>query len=59
MKTIICNSLQSFWDMAENELLTGLNVHCVFPVTESLKDFILNYRTRYQIRDITFSDAFN
>ncbi|RJX74496.1 hypothetical protein DZ860_04090 [Vibrio sinensis] len=59
MKTIICNSLQSFWDMADNELLIGLNVHCVFPVTDSLKDFILNYSTRYQIRDITFSDAFN
>ncbi|TOO03289.1 hypothetical protein CGH46_18535, partial [Vibrio parahaemolyticus] len=30
MRTIICNSLQSFWDMADNQFLEGLDVHCVF-----------------------------
>ncbi|TOL52705.1 hypothetical protein CGH96_16745, partial [Vibrio parahaemolyticus] len=24
MRTIICNSLQSFWDMADNQFLEGL-----------------------------------
>ncbi|CAK4066753.1 hypothetical protein OH458_16225 [Vibrio sp. MarTm2] len=57
MKTIICNSVQSFWDMADNELLEGLDVHCVFPVTEGLKAFILNYQEKYQIRSISFSTA--
>ncbi|WP_194437941.1 hypothetical protein [Vibrio fluminensis] len=59
MKTVICNSLQSFWDMAENELLTDLSVHCVFPVTDSLKNFILNYQQQYQIRSISFTTVFN
>ncbi|MBA5764235.1 hypothetical protein H2O73_17885 [Vibrio sp. 404] len=59
MKTVICNSLQSFWDMAENELLTDLNVHCVFPVTDNLKSFILNCQTQYKIRNISFTTAFS
>lgn len=46
MKKIICNSVQSFWDMADNELLENLDVHCVFPVTEGLKAFILNYQKK-------------
>ncbi|MEH0666658.1 hypothetical protein H4F18_03095 [Vibrio scophthalmi] len=57
MKTIICNSIQSFWDMADNELLAGLDVHCVFPVTEGLKAFILNYQEKYAIRSISFTQA--
>ena len=40
MKTIICNSLQSFWDMADNHFLEGLDVHCVFPVNDAIKGFI-------------------
>ncbi|WP_406731824.1 hypothetical protein RJD39_08875 [Vibrio scophthalmi] len=59
MKTIICNSLQSFWDMAENELLLGLDVHCVFPTSDRLKKFILDYQQKYQIRSISFTAAFN
>ncbi|MDR9830196.1 hypothetical protein RCJ22_31940 [Vibrio sp. FNV 38] len=58
MKTIICNSLQSFWDMADNQLLNGQQVHCVFPVTQSLKAFIMNYQVKYQIGNITFTEAF-
>ncbi|MDN3610810.1 hypothetical protein ACODM8_06515 [Vibrio ostreicida] len=57
MKTIICNSIQSFWDMADNELLEGLDVHCVFPVNNGLKAFILNYQEKYRIRSISFSQA--
>ncbi|ARC91486.1 hypothetical protein B6A42_04200 [Vibrio coralliilyticus] len=57
MKTIICNSIQSFWDMADNELLEGLDVHCVFPVSKGLKAFILNYQKKYGIRSISFSQA--
>ncbi|CAM2996849.1 hypothetical protein VITU102760_14705 [Vibrio tubiashii] len=57
MKKIICNSVQSFWDMADNELLEDLDVHCVFPVTEGLKAFILNYQKKYRIRSISFSKA--
>lgn len=59
MKTIICNSLQSFWDMADNRLLQGKEVHCVFPVSEGLKAFIMNYRVKYQISNITFTEAFD
>ena len=57
MKKIICNSVQSFWDMADNELLENLDVHCVFPVSEGLKAFILNYKAKYRIRSISFSSA--
>ncbi|WP_260259691.1 hypothetical protein [Vibrio intestinalis] len=59
MKTIICNSVQSFWDMAENELLINLDVHCVFPVSEGLKTFILGYQDKYKIRSISFTSVFN
>ncbi|WPC74699.1 hypothetical protein [Vibrio porteresiae] len=55
MKTVICNSLQSFWDMADNELLEGLNVHCVFHVNDQLKSYILGTRDRYKINQISFS----
>ncbi|GAK85606.1 hypothetical protein JCM19238_3195 [Vibrio ponticus] len=40
-------------------MLTDLSVHCVFPVTESLKDFILTYQDQYKIRNISFTTAFN
>ncbi len=59
MRTIICNSIQSFWDMADNELLHGHHVHCVFPVTDALRNFILNYQTKYRIEKISFSSLFN
>ncbi len=59
MRTIICNSIQSFWDMADNELLNGQHVHCVFPVTETLRSFMLNYQTKYSIEKISFSSLFN
>ncbi|GAB2667001.1 hypothetical protein [Vibrio panuliri] len=59
MKTVICNSLQSFWDMAENELLTNLSVHCVFPVSDSLKNFILTHQAEYKIHSISFTSVFN
>ncbi|HHC7363087.1 TPA: hypothetical protein ACN30O_001604 [Vibrio parahaemolyticus] len=42
MRTIICNSLQSFWDMADNQFLEGLDVHCVFPVNDAI-----NSNTKY------------
>ncbi|AMF95200.1 hypothetical protein KW419_13755 [Vibrio fluvialis] len=58
MKTVICNSLQSFWDMADNQFLEGLDVHCVFPVSENLRAFILGSKERYRIRSITFTKAF-
>ncbi|USD40559.1 hypothetical protein J4N42_10920 [Vibrio sp. SCSIO 43135] len=58
MRTIVCNSVQSFWDMADNQFLEGLDVHCVFPVSEGLKAFILNYQERYKIRSISFTNAF-
>ncbi|WP_375753017.1 hypothetical protein [Vibrio sp. HN007] len=57
MKTIVCNSAQSFIDMAENDFLNGLNVHCVFPVNESVKKMILHCQKRHQIKNITFSKA--
>ncbi|MEI8631126.1 hypothetical protein P4S72_01305 [Vibrio sp. PP-XX7] len=58
MRTIICNSLQSFWDMGDNHFLEGLDVHCVFPVNEQIKGFILGAKERYKIRNITFTKAF-
>ncbi|MDW2327247.1 hypothetical protein, partial [Vibrio sp. 1401] len=50
MRTIICNSLQSFWDMADNQFLEGLDVHCVFPVNDAIRDFILAYQQQYSKR---------
>ncbi|MDF2154402.1 hypothetical protein [Vibrio sp. CAU 1672] len=58
MKTIICNSLQSFWDMADNQFLEGLDVHCVFPINDTIKDIILGYQQRHKIRSISFTTAF-
>ncbi|MDP5254904.1 MULTISPECIES: hypothetical protein [unclassified Vibrio] len=55
MKTVICNSLQSFWDMADNNMLDGLHVHCVFPVTETVHTMIKRYQQRYRIAMISFS----
>lgn len=57
MKTIICKSIQSFWDMAENQLLEGLDVHWVFQVNEGLRAFILNYQEQYKIRSISFDEV--
>ncbi|EKM29665.1 exonuclease V subunit gamma [Vibrio harveyi] len=58
MRTIICNSLQSFWDMADNQFLEGLDVHCVFPVNDAIRDFILAYQQQYKIRSVSFTNAF-
>ncbi len=58
MRTIICNSAQSFWDMADNQFLEGQNVHCVFPVSDSLKRYIVSYQQRCNINNISFSKAF-
>ncbi len=58
MKTVICNSAQSFWDMADNNFLDGQDVHCVFPVNTSMKRFILSYQTRCNIKNISFSSIF-
>lgn len=58
MRTIVCNSLQSFWDMADNQFLEGLDVHCVFPVSENLKEFILSCQAKYKINHISFTRAF-
>ena len=58
MKTIICNSLQSFWDMADNHFLEGLDVHCVFPVNDAIKDFILSYQPPSNIPLLSFTNAF-
>ena len=58
MRTIVCNSLQSFGDMADNQFLEGLDVHCVFPVSENLKEFILNCQAKYKINHISFTRAF-
>ncbi|EGR1217035.1 hypothetical protein Q6U62_001155 [Vibrio parahaemolyticus] len=58
MRTIICNSLQSFWDMADNQFLEGLDVHCVFPVNDAIRDFILTYQQQYKIRSVSFTDVF-
>ncbi len=57
MRTIICNSIQSFWDMADNRFLEGLNVHCVFPASEELKEFLLNCKNQYKINEISFTNS--
>ncbi|MCL9773185.1 hypothetical protein [Vibrio methylphosphonaticus] len=59
MRTVICNSIQSFWDMAENHLLEGLHVHCVFPATDKVQSLIGLYQEQYKINKITFSEVFN
>ncbi|CAM2761571.1 hypothetical protein [Vibrio mytili] len=58
MKTVVCNSLQSFWDMADNEFLEGLNVHCVFPVNDAIREFILTRQQQYKFRSISFTSVF-
>ncbi|CAH8183547.1 MULTISPECIES: hypothetical protein [Vibrio] len=58
MKTIICNSLQSFWDMGDHQFLEGHNVHCVFPANNKLRGFILSSQDRYKIKSISFTHAF-
>ena len=55
MRTIVCNSAQSFLDMAENDLLKGMNVHCVFPASESVRRMILHCQKRHNIRNVSFS----
>ncbi|MCE0494337.1 hypothetical protein [Vibrio salinus] len=57
MKTVICNSLQSFWDMGDNDFLAGLDVHCVFPVSKQVKEFILESKERYKIKSLSFTSA--
>jgi len=57
MRTIICNSVQSFIDMAEHNFLNGLNVHCVFPANESVKKMIIHCQQRHSIRNISFSET--
>ncbi|GMQ47347.1 hypothetical protein [Vibrio sp. 10N] len=59
MRTVICNSIQSFWDMAENHFLEGLNVHCVFPVSEKVRSLMTIYQQQYRIKQITYSEVFN
>ncbi|GLQ71479.1 hypothetical protein [Vibrio penaeicida] len=59
MRTIICNSAQSFWDMADNQFLDGREVHCVFPVNDSMKRYIMSYQNRCNIRNISFSEVFS
>ncbi|ASI95649.1 MULTISPECIES: hypothetical protein [Vibrio] len=59
MRTIICNSLQSFWDMADNHFLEGLDVHCVFPVNDAIREFILSYQKQYNIKSVSFTNAFS
>ncbi|MDV7104737.1 hypothetical protein R3X26_10045 [Vibrio sp. TH_r3] len=57
MKTIICNSAQSFIDMAENNFLNGLNVHCVFPVDDNVKKMIFHCQRRHGIKNVSFSET--
>ncbi|MDN3698911.1 MULTISPECIES: hypothetical protein [Vibrio] len=59
MRTIICNSIQSFWDMAENHFLEDLDVHCVFPTNDNLKSLIMNYQKQYNIKSVSFTRVFH
>ncbi|MGF1775587.1 hypothetical protein L4D05_02145 [Vibrio nomapromontoriensis] len=58
MHTVICNSIQSFLDMAESKLLEGRHVHCVFSVDKYSKIMIHNYKAQYRIAKITYSNHF-
>ncbi|NMS01586.1 exonuclease V subunit gamma [Vibrio parahaemolyticus] len=44
--------------MADNQFLEGLDVHCVFPVNDAIRDFILAYQQQYKIRSVSFTNAF-
>ncbi|OCP72866.1 exonuclease V subunit gamma, partial [Vibrio parahaemolyticus] len=46
------------WYIADNQVLEGLDVHCVFPVNDAIRDFILTYQQQYKIRSVSFTDAF-
>ncbi|MFC5078380.1 hypothetical protein VTH8203_04126 [Vibrio thalassae] len=59
MRTVICNSIDSFWDMAENQFLEGHNVHCVFTVTDKVKYLMKIYQQKYRINQITFTEVFD
>ena len=59
MRTIVCNSLQSFWDMADNQFLEGLDVHCVFPVSENSKRVYFELPSKVQNKPhIVYSSVF-
>ncbi len=55
VKTVVCNSLQSFWDMADNHMLDGMKVHCVFPINNTVAEMIKRYQQHYNIAAISFS----
>ncbi|ASI93337.1 hypothetical protein BSZ05_22720 [Vibrio mediterranei] len=37
---IVCNSIVSFFDMCDNDLVFGRNVHCVFNASEEDKSLM-------------------
>lgn len=39
MRTIICQSLQSFMDICNNDLANGCHVHCTFRIPEGEPTF--------------------
>ncbi|PWI35205.1 hypothetical protein DI392_02760 [Vibrio albus] len=57
MKTVICNSAQSFLDMAENDFLKGMDVHCVFPTTDTVKKMIMHCQKRHNIGHVSFAET--
>ena len=57
MKTVICNSATKLWIWQMCNFLEGLDVHCVFPVSDYLKALSLGSQTRYKIRTSLFKSC--
>ncbi len=43
--------------MAENDFLKGMNVHCVFHATETVKRMIMHCQKRHHIGHVSFAET--
>ncbi|SNX50827.1 hypothetical protein VTH8203_04501 [Vibrio thalassae] len=60
MNTIICRSIQSFIDLCDNNLVTGVSVHCTFPITNSGgSKWMFDYLNEKGGLTLTFTDPSN
>lgn len=56
MKTIICRSEQSFIDLCDNNLVSGVSVHCTFPVRQVESKWMFDYIAEKGGVNLTFTD---
>jgi len=56
MKTIICRSQQSFFDLCDNNLVSDVSVHCTFPVKQHERKWMYNYIAEKGGVNLTFTE---